>query len=67
MCTVIDNLASCEICTVISSAHAKNISAAEIYCELRMAVYGRNAMTEGTLRQCCRIFKDGQTNAYDEE
>jgi hypothetical protein len=24
-------------------------------------------MSEGTVRQCCRMFKDGRTNVHDEE
>jgi hypothetical protein len=30
-------------------------------------VYSQNVMSEGTLKQWCRIFKDGQTNVHDEE
>jgi hypothetical protein len=60
----IDNLASCEICNVIRYLHAINTSSAEIHREL-CAVYGLNAMSEGTVRQWCRIFKDGRTNVHD--
>jgi hypothetical protein len=49
MCHVIDNLAGCEICAVICFLHAKNMSAAEIFRELR-AVYSQNVMSEGTVR-----------------
>jgi hypothetical protein len=31
------------------------------------AVYGQNVMSEGDVRQWCRMFKDGPTNAHDEE
>jgi hypothetical protein len=31
------------------------------------AVYGQNVMSEGTVRQWCRMFKDGRTNVHDEE
>jgi hypothetical protein len=31
------------------------------------AVYCQNVMSEGTLRQWCRMFKDGPTNVHDEE
>jgi hypothetical protein len=54
MCPAIDNPASCEVCTVIS------------YREL-CTVYGQNVMSEGTIRQWRRLFKDGQTNVHDEE
>jgi hypothetical protein len=59
MCPAIDNPASCKICAVIHFLHAKNMNAAEIHCELRAAVYGQNVISEGTLRQWCRMFKDG--------
>jgi hypothetical protein len=47
---VIDNVASCEICTVIHFLHAKNISAAEIQCEV-CVVYGQIIASKGTVRQ----------------
>jgi hypothetical protein len=48
MCPAIDNPASCEICTVISFLHAKNVSAAEINRELCTA-YSQNVVNEGTV------------------
>jgi hypothetical protein len=42
------------------------MSVAEIYCEL-FAVYGQNVISEGTVRQRCRMFKDGRTSIHDEE
>jgi hypothetical protein len=30
-------------------------------------VYGQNVTSEGTVRQGCRMFKDGQTHVHDEE
>jgi hypothetical protein len=56
-----DNPASCEIHAVIDFLHAKNMTAPEINCEL-CAVYGQNVMSKGTVRHCCRMFRDGQTN-----
>jgi hypothetical protein len=61
MCPAIDNTDSCEIHTVIRFIHAKTLNAAEIHRKLR-AVYGQNVMSEGTVRQSCRMFKDGRTN-----
>jgi hypothetical protein len=61
ICPAIDNPASCEICTVIRFLQAKNMSAAEIHRELCM-VYGQYVMSEGTVRQWYRMFKDGQAN-----
>jgi hypothetical protein len=46
---------------------AKNMSTAEIRRELFVAVYGQNVMSEGTLKQLCRMFKDGRTNVHDVE
>jgi transposase len=65
-CPTIDNTASREIRGFICSLHAKNMSAAEIHCEL-CTVYGQNVMSEGTGRQWCRMFEGGQTNFHDEE
>jgi hypothetical protein len=59
MCPAIDNLASCEIRAVVLFLRAKNMNAADIYREL-CAVYGQNVMSEGTVRQWCRIFRDGE-------
>jgi hypothetical protein len=61
MCPAIDNPISCEICAVTCFLHAKNMSAAEIHPEL-CTVYGQNVMSEGTVRQWCRMFKAGQAN-----
>jgi hypothetical protein len=30
-------------------------------------IYGQNVMSEGALRQWCRMFRDGQTNVCDIE
>jgi hypothetical protein len=66
MCPTIDNPTSCGIRTVISFLYAKNMSVAEIHNEL-CAAYSQNAMSEGTVRQWCRLFKDGRTNVHDEQ
>jgi hypothetical protein len=66
MCPAIDNAASCEIRYVIRFLHPKNTSAAEIQREL-CAAHGKNVVSQGTLRQLCRMFKVGRTNVHDEE
>jgi hypothetical protein len=48
-CPAIDNPGSCEIHAVICFLHAKNMSAAEIHCELCTVVYDQNVMNEGTV------------------
>jgi hypothetical protein len=50
MCPAINTPASCEISAAIRFLHAKNTSAAEIQRELCL-IYGRNVMSEGTVRQ----------------
>jgi hypothetical protein len=57
MCPAIDNPSSCEIRAVIVILRAKNMSAMEIRHEL-CVVCGQNIMSEGTVRQWYRMFKD---------
>jgi hypothetical protein len=66
LCPAMDNPASFEIRTVIHFLHAKNMTAAEIHREL-CEVYGQNIMSEGTVRQWCRMFKDERPNVHDEK
>jgi hypothetical protein len=66
MCSAIDNHTNCEISHSNPPFHAKNMSAVEIYHELR-TVYSQNVMSERTVRQWWRMFRDGQTNVYDED
>jgi hypothetical protein len=61
MCPMIGNPTSCKIHAVICFLDAK-MSAVEIYCELCTAVYGQNVMSEGSVRQWCRMFRDGWAN-----
>jgi transposase len=42
------------------------MSAADIHWELCM-VYGPNIMSEGSVRQWCRMFRNGRTNVHDDE
>jgi hypothetical protein len=42
---------------VLSSTEEKNIIAAEIHWELCAAFYDQNELSEGTVRQRCRMFK----------
>jgi hypothetical protein len=65
MCPVTDNSTSYEIC-VICFLHAKNVSSVEILREL-CALCGQNVMSEGTVRQWCKMFKDGRTNVHNEQ
>jgi hypothetical protein len=64
MCAAIENPSSCKICIIIHFPYPKNMGAAEVHHEL-CAVYGQN-MSEGTVRQWCRMFKDRWRNVHDE-
>ena len=67
MCPVTDNPANCEIRAVIRFLRAKIMCAAEIHRELCAPVYGQNVMSEGTVIQWCRMFKDWRTNVHNAE
>jgi hypothetical protein len=54
-----DNPASSENRALIRFLRAKIISATEIHSEL-WAIYGQKVMSEGTVRQWCRMLKGGQ-------
>jgi hypothetical protein len=58
MCPVIENPTSCKIHAVINFLFTKNVIAAEIHREL-WVIYGQNVMSEGTVRQGCKTFRDG--------
>jgi hypothetical protein len=58
MYPVIDNTTSCKIHAIIHFLRPKNMSAMKIRHEV-YAVYGQNVMSEGTVRQWCRMFEDG--------
>jgi hypothetical protein len=60
MRSAIDNPTSCEILAVIHFLHTKTMSALEIHHELCVPVYGQNVTCEETVRQWCRMFKDGR-------
>jgi hypothetical protein len=61
MYPTIDDPASCEIHAIIRFLHAKDMSAAEIYFKL-CVVYGQSVMSEATVKQWCRMFKDERPN-----
>jgi hypothetical protein len=66
MWPVIENPVTCKIHTVINFLFTKNVSAAEIHCEV-WVIYGQNVMSERTIRQWCEMFKDGWTDIHNEE
>jgi hypothetical protein len=58
MCPVIDNPASCKIHAIVHFLFTKNINAAEIRLKF-FVVYVQNVLSEGTVRQWCRMFRNG--------
>jgi hypothetical protein len=66
LCPAIDNPVSCGVRSVNRFLHSKKMNAAEVHREL-CAVYGQNLMSERSIRQWCKMSKDGRTNVHDEE
>ena len=64
MDTIITVPASCEVRAVIHFLHAEGQSAAEIHHQL-CRVYGDNVMSDSSVREWCRKFKDGRTDVHD--
>jgi hypothetical protein len=58
MCLVTGNPTSCKIRSVVWPVYAKNVSAAEIHHEL-CPVCRQNVISEGTVGQWHRMFRDG--------
>lgn len=58
--------ASCEIRSVIRFLCAEGNTAAEIHRRL-CRVYGDGVMSDGSVRQWCRTFKNGRSEVHDEE
>ena len=65
MDTTIAAPATCEVRAVIRFLHAEGQSAAKIHRRL-CRVYGDNVMSDSCLREWCRKFRDGHTDAHDE-
>ncbi|KAJ4451105.1 hypothetical protein ANN_02544 [Periplaneta americana] len=62
---VIDNLADCEVRSVIRFLNARHFKSAEIYRQLK-EVYGDTVMNERNVRKWCEMFNNGRTNVHDE-
>jgi hypothetical protein len=58
MSVKIENLASCEIRSVIQFLNSKTVRPAEMYRQV-CEVYGENAMSDGMVRIWCRMFSEG--------
>ena len=65
MAATIDAPAKCELQSVIHFLQAEGHSAAEIHRRMSK-VHGENFMSDGSVREWCRKFKEGQTDVHDE-
>jgi len=65
MDTIIAAPASCKVRAVIRFLHTEGQSAVEIHRRL-CRVYGDNIMSDRCVREWCRKFRDGRTDAHDE-
>jgi transposase len=65
MAATIDAPAKCELRSVIRFLQAEGRSAAEIHRRMSK-VYGENFMSDGSVREWCRKFKEGRTDVHDE-
>ena len=62
---MIDAPAKCELRSIIRFLQAEGHSAAEIHCRMSK-VYGENFMSDGSVWEWCRKFKEGRTDVHDE-
>lgn len=65
MSSQVANPAKCEIRAVIRFLQAKGNKPAEIYRQI-CDIYGPHAMSDGQVRQWCRLFREGRENIHDE-
>jgi len=65
MDTTIAASTSCEVRAVIRFLHAEGQSVAEIHRQL-CHVYGDNVMSDSSVREWYRKFRDGRTDVRDE-
>ena len=65
MFKTIEGAADCEIRSVIRFLNARNVLPSEIHHQI-CQVYGDNAMSDGMVRKCVRMFNEGRENVHDE-
>jgi len=65
MFKTIEGAADCEIRSVIRFLNARNVLPSEIHHQI-CQVHGVNAMSDGMVRKCVRIFNEGRENVHDE-
>ena len=65
MFKTIEEVADCEIRSVIRFLKARNVLPSEIHHQ-NCQVYGDNAMSDGMVRKWFRMFNEGRENVHDE-
>jgi len=60
-----EGAANCEIRSVIRFLNARNVLPSEIHHQI-CQVYGDNAMSDGMVRKCGRMFNEGRENVHNE-
>jgi len=61
----IENIAACEMWSVIRFLNAKNMKPAEIHRQL-CDLYGEHAMSSSMVRRWVRLFNEGRQNVHDD-
>ena len=61
----IQNLAACEMRSVICFLNTNNIAPAEIHRQI-CGVYGEHAMSSSMVRGWVRLFNEGRENVHEE-
>jgi hypothetical protein len=65
MFKTIEGAADCEIQYVIRFLNVRNVLPSEIHYHI-CQVYADNAMSDGMVRKCVRMFNEGRENMHDE-
>ena len=65
MFKTIEGAADCEIRSVIRFSSSRNVLPSEIHHQV-CQMYGDNAMSDGMVRKCVRMFNEGRENVHDE-
>jgi len=61
----IDEVADCEMQSLIRFLNARNVLPSEIHHHI-CQVYGDNVMSDGMVRKWVRMFNEGRENVHDE-
>ena len=65
MFKTIEGAADCEIRSVIRFLNARSVLPSDIHHQI-CQLYGDNAMSDGMVRKCVRMFNEGRENVHDE-